>query len=121
MELTGHGVDYLIDLTGQPSMLLRLRDHRAGVRRLERRPNHQNDSAYRESLYVPRMCWSKGASMSTPRDVAVLVGSLRKDSLNRKVALALAAMAPAGLKLDLVEIGQLPLYNQDLDVEPPAS
>jgi chromate reductase len=58
--------------------------------------------------------------MSTPRDVAVLVGSLRKDSLNRKVALALAALAPAGLKLDLVEIGQLPLYNQDLDAQPPA-
>jgi chromate reductase len=58
--------------------------------------------------------------MSTPRDVAVLVGSLRKGSLNRKVALALAAMAPAGLKLDLVEIGQLPFYDQDLDAQPPA-
>ena len=58
--------------------------------------------------------------MSAPRDVAVLVGSLRKDSLNRKVALALAAVAPAGLKLDLVEIGQLPFYNQDLDAKPPA-
>jgi chromate reductase, NAD(P)H dehydrogenase (quinone) len=58
--------------------------------------------------------------MSTPRDVAVLVGSLRKDSLNRKVALALAAMAPDGLKLDLVEIRQLPLYDQDLDAQPPA-
>jgi chromate reductase len=58
--------------------------------------------------------------MSTPRDVAVLVGSLRKDSLNRKVALALAGLAPAGLKLDLVEIGQLPFYNQDLDAQPPA-
>ena len=43
--------------------------------------------------------------MSTPRDVAVLVGSLRKESLSRKLALALAAMAPVGLKLDLVEIG----------------
>jgi len=59
--------------------------------------------------------------MSTPRDVAVLVGSLRKDSLNRKVALALAALAPAGLKLDLVEIGQLPFYDQDLDAQPPAT
>ncbi|MDR3380959.1 NADPH-dependent FMN reductase [Cupriavidus basilensis] len=58
--------------------------------------------------------------MSTPRDVAVLVGSLRKDSFNRKLALALAAMAPAGLKLDIVEIGQLPLYNQDEDANPPA-
>ena len=58
--------------------------------------------------------------MSTIRDVAVLVGSLRKESLSRKVALALAAVAPAGLKLDLVEIGQLPFYNQDLDAQPPA-
>jgi chromate reductase, NAD(P)H dehydrogenase (quinone) len=33
----------------------------------------------------------------TARDVAVLVGSLRKESLNRKTANALAAMAPSGL------------------------
>ncbi|KJK20586.1 ACP phosphodiesterase [Burkholderiaceae bacterium 16] len=58
--------------------------------------------------------------MSTPRDVAVLVGSLRKDSFNRKLALALTAMAPAGIKLEIVEIGQLPLYNQDEDASPPA-
>ncbi|WP_420996697.1 NADPH-dependent FMN reductase [Cupriavidus sp. 30B13] len=58
--------------------------------------------------------------MSNPRDVAVLVGSLRKESFNRKLALALAAMAPAGLKLEIVEIGQLPLYNQDEDTSPPA-
>src|SRR5437868_8654945 len=57
--------------------------------------------------------------MTTPRDVAVLVGSLRKDSFNRKLALALAGLAPAGLKLELVEIGQLPLYNQDDDAAPP--
>ncbi|KAA0179910.1 NAD(P)H-dependent oxidoreductase [Cupriavidus cauae] len=59
--------------------------------------------------------------MSTPRDVAVLVGSLRKDSFNRKLALALAQLAPAELKLDIVEIGQLPLYNQDDDDNPPAA
>ncbi|MGT2493742.1 NADPH-dependent FMN reductase [Cupriavidus basilensis] len=58
--------------------------------------------------------------MSTPRDVAVLVGSLRKDSFNRKLALALAALAPAGIKLEIVEIRQLPLYNQDEDASPPA-
>jgi chromate reductase len=58
--------------------------------------------------------------MSVPRDVAVLVGSLRKDSLTRKLALAMAAMAPAELRLDLVEIRQLPLYDQDLDAQPPA-
>ncbi|XQU70366.1 NADPH azoreductase [Cupriavidus sp. H18C1] len=59
--------------------------------------------------------------MSTPRDVAVLVGSLRKDSFNRKLALALAQLAPAQLKLDIVEIGQLSLYNQDQDDNPPAA
>jgi len=59
--------------------------------------------------------------MSTTRNVAVFVGSLRKDSLNRKVANALIAMAPANLALVIHEIGQLPLYNQDLDgPTPPA-
>ena len=53
--------------------------------------------------------------MATTRDVAVFVGSLRKESLNRKMAKALAAIAPAPLKLEIVEIGQLPLYNQDFD------
>lgn len=54
------------------------------------------------------------------RKVAVLVGSLRKDSFNRKMALALAGLAPANLKLGIVEIGRLPLYNQDEDGNPPA-
>ena len=57
--------------------------------------------------------------MSTTRDVAVFVGSLRKESFNRKMANALAAMAPAPLKLEIVEIRQLPLYNQDDDANPP--
>jgi chromate reductase, NAD(P)H dehydrogenase (quinone) len=52
--------------------------------------------------------------MST-KDVAVLVGSLRKDSLNRKVANALASLAPSSLKTEIVEIGELALYNQDAD------
>jgi chromate reductase len=59
--------------------------------------------------------------MPTPRRVAVLVGSLRKDSLNRKMAKALAATAPSSLSLEIVEIGQLPLYNQDDDANPPAA
>lgn len=54
-------------------------------------------------------------------DVAVIVGSLRKDSLNRKMAKALAALAPPALKLEIVEIGQLPLYDQDRDATPPQS
>ena len=56
-----------------------------------------------------------------PRDIAVIVGSLRKASLNRMTANALAALAPESLKLEIVEIGQLPLYDQDLDEDPPQS
>ena len=59
--------------------------------------------------------------MATTRDVAVLVGSLRKDSLNRKMAHTLAGLAPATLRLEIVEIGNLPLYNQDEDSSPPAA
>ena len=55
------------------------------------------------------------------RDIVVIVGSLRKESFNRKMANALRDLAPAALKLDIVEIGQLPLYNQDLDADPPAA
>ena len=59
--------------------------------------------------------------MSSVYNVAVLVGSLRKESLNRKLAHALAELAPSSLKLSIVDIGELPLYNQDLDANPPAS
>lgn len=53
--------------------------------------------------------------MSTTRRVAVIVGSLRKESFNRKIAHALAAVAPSPLKFEVVEIGDLPFYNQDLE------
>jgi len=55
--------------------------------------------------------------MNTTRKVAVFVGSLRKGSYNRMTAKALAALAPTELELEIVEIGQLPLYNQDGDDE----
>ena len=55
------------------------------------------------------------------KDIAVIVGSLRKESFNRKMANALRELAPATLKLEIVEIGQLPLYNQDLDTDPPGA
>ena len=58
--------------------------------------------------------------MATTRRVAVVVGSLRKGSLNRKLAQALVANAPSPLSLEIVEIGELPLYNQDDDKQPPA-
>jgi chromate reductase, NAD(P)H dehydrogenase (quinone) len=54
-----------------------------------------------------------------PSDVAVLVGSLRAASFSRKMALAMAAIAPASLRLSIVEIGALPHYNEDLDIATP--
>jgi chromate reductase len=51
--------------------------------------------------------------------VAVLIGSLRRESLARKMAHNLIARAPETLKLEIVEIGDLPLYNQDLEAAPP--
>lgn len=56
--------------------------------------------------------------MSKVHSVAVLVGSLRKASINRKLAMALAELAPPSLQLDIVEIGDLPLYNEDIDISP---
>ena len=56
--------------------------------------------------------------MSTTRKVAVLVGSLRKDSVNRKMANALVNLAPSPLQLTIVEIGNLPLYNMDHEADP---
>ena len=53
------------------------------------------------------------------RKVAVVVGSLRKGSFNRKMALALEKLAPASLKLEIVEIRDLPLYDEDLEKEGP--
>lgn len=53
--------------------------------------------------------------------IAVIVGSLRKDSINRKLAQALATLAPADFTLKIVEIGDLPLYNQDDDAQQAAS
>jgi chromate reductase, NAD(P)H dehydrogenase (quinone) len=58
--------------------------------------------------------------MSRNFKVAILVGSLRRDSLNRKMANALIGLAPAALTLAIVEIGGLPLYNSDEDADPPA-
>ena len=55
------------------------------------------------------------------RDVIVLVGSLRKESLNRKIANALVRIAPPTLRLEEIGIGDLPLYNPDLESAPDAS
>jgi len=54
--------------------------------------------------------------------VAVLVGSLRKESINLKAAKALANLAPANLEMTIVPIGDLPLYDEDAEAAgPPAA
>jgi NAD(P)H-dependent FMN reductase/ketosteroid isomerase-like protein len=57
--------------------------------------------------------------MVSPTDVVLLVGSLREESLTRKIALALVDVAPARLRCRLVKINDLPMYDEDLDGAPP--
>jgi chromate reductase, NAD(P)H dehydrogenase (quinone) len=51
--------------------------------------------------------------------IAILVGSLRKDSINRKVARSICAIRGDNLDCSMIEIGDLPLYNADRDANPP--
>lgn len=53
--------------------------------------------------------------------IAVVVGSLRRDSFNARLADALARLAPADLSFSRVEIGDLPLYDQDDDADQAAT
>ena len=52
-----------------------------------------------------------------PMNVCVLVGSLRKASFNGMLAKALISLAPSSMKLETVDIGQLPFYNEDLEID----
>ena len=52
--------------------------------------------------------------------IATLVGSLRKESYNLKMAKALIALAPDSLSLEILNIGELPLYNEDLEASTPS-
>ncbi|HEX4762233.1 MAG TPA: NAD(P)H-dependent oxidoreductase [Sphingomicrobium sp.] len=54
----------------------------------------------------------------TTHKIAILVGSLRKDSINRKVARSICALRGENLDCKMIEIGDLPLYNQDYDSAP---
>ena len=51
--------------------------------------------------------------------IAILVGSLREGSINRKIGRSICKMAGDLLDCEIVEIGNLPLYNQDSDANPP--
>lgn len=53
--------------------------------------------------------------------IAVITGSLRKESFNRQLADAIVKLAPAGFSFTQLEIGDLPLYNQDDDEQPTES
>lgn len=55
------------------------------------------------------------------KQIAIIVGSLRKESFNRKIAHELMRLAPADLKLFIVEIGDLPFYNEDVEANAPQS
>jgi chromate reductase len=57
--------------------------------------------------------------MATPYDIAVLVGSLRKESFTLKIAKALSGLAPDTLKLDVVTLHDISFFNQDLEASPP--
>jgi chromate reductase len=51
--------------------------------------------------------------------IAIIVGSLREASINRKVARSICGLRGDNLDCSMIEIGDLPLYNQDLDANPP--
>ncbi|QDP19996.1 NADPH-dependent FMN reductase [Sphingomonas xanthus] len=55
-----------------------------------------------------------------PYKIAIIVGSLREGSINRKIARSMCAIRDDNLDCAMVEIGDLPLFNQDLEKEPPA-
>ena len=56
------------------------------------------------------------------KTVAVIVGSLRRESFSKKTANAVARLAPQDLRFELVPIGDLPFYNEDLETQnPPAA
>lgn len=53
------------------------------------------------------------------KKVSIIVGSLRKESFNRKIAKVLISLAPKSLNLEILEIGNLSHYSEDLDDTPP--
>ncbi|MGE8330468.1 MAG: NADPH-dependent FMN reductase, partial [Paraburkholderia nemoris] len=51
--------------------------------------------------------------------IAVVVGSLRRESFNRQLAQAVISLAPADFTFEFIDIGSLPLYSQDYDADYP--
>jgi chromate reductase len=59
--------------------------------------------------------------MSRPKNVGVLLGSLRKDAISAGLARALQELSPADLQLQQITIGDMPFYNQDDEAQPPVA
>jgi len=57
--------------------------------------------------------------MTQVLDIVAVVGSLRRESFTRRLVQAAAALAPESLRIEIVGIGDLPLYNQDAEASPP--
>lgn len=55
-----------------------------------------------------------------PRKITVVVGSIRKDSINNKLAKALVKLGPSDIQFDFVDLVDLPVFNQDHEEKPPA-
>ena len=65
----------------------------------------------------PGVRLAKSSRMKSKK-IALLIGSLRKESYNRKMANALVEVAPEGMTFETIDIGELPHYNQDRDDDP---
>ncbi len=61
----------------------------------------------------------KYKSLCKKHKIAVIVGSLRKESFNLKTAKAMMAMAPESFDMELLDISGLPMFNEDLEGNPP--
>lgn len=57
--------------------------------------------------------------MDNQREIAILIGNLQAESPNRKLSKTLVFLSPPSLLLRVVEIDKLPLYNEDLETDPP--
>src|SRR5438874_6433486 len=62
----------------------------------------------------------QGSLFMPTHSVAVIVGSLRKESFSKKLANALVKLAPPSLKLDVITLEGVSFFNQDLETTPPA-
>src|SRR5690606_19333121 len=86
------------------------------------RPEPPRNPRLRSTLHLP---WGFSApadgwsAVMSPYRVGYLVGSLAKGSINRKLARALARLAPETLRLEEIPFGDLPLYSWDFDADYP--